>query len=56
MPESLIDGLKILVAGKSGNDVVFTSERGGKLTTRTAQKVFENALRESGKKKDATFH
>ncbi|MDA1316924.1 MAG: tyrosine-type recombinase/integrase, partial [bacterium] len=35
---------------------VFGSERGGKLTTRTAQKVFENALRVSGIKKDATFH
>lgn len=56
MPESLIDGLKNLVAGKTGNDLVFESERGGELTTRTAQKVFENALRDSGVKKDATFH
>lgn len=56
MPESLIDSLKNLVAGKAGNDFVFASERGGKLTTRTAQKVFENSLRDSGVKKDATFH
>jgi site-specific recombinase XerD len=56
MPESLTDSMKNLVAGKSGNDFVFASERGGKLTTRTAQKVFENALRDSGVKKDATFH
>lgn len=56
MPESLIDSLKNMVAGKAGNDFVFASERGGKLTTRTAQKVFENSLRESCVKKDATFH
>ena len=56
MPESLIDSLKNMVAGKEGNDFVFASERGGKLTTRTAQKVFENALRTTGIKKNATFH
>jgi len=56
MPKSLIDSLKNMVAEKAGNDFVFVSERGGKLTTRTAQKVFENALRASGIKKDATFH
>jgi site-specific recombinase XerD len=56
MPESLIASLKNLVAGKTGNDFIFASERGGKLTTRTAQKVFENSLRDSGVKKDATFH
>lgn len=56
IPTSLIDGLKNLIAGKDKNDLVFASERGGKLTTRTAQKVFENALRDSGIKKDATFH
>jgi site-specific recombinase XerD len=56
MPASLIDGLKNLIAGKDKNDLVFASERGGKLTTRTAQKVFENALHDSGIKKDATFH
>ncbi|MCA9364824.1 MAG: tyrosine-type recombinase/integrase [Candidatus Moranbacteria bacterium] len=56
MPGSLTDSLKNLTAGKTGNDLVFASERGGKLTTRTAQKVFENALTDSGVKKDATFH
>lgn len=56
MPESLTDSLKNLVAGKSGNDFVFASERGGVLTTRTAQKVFENSLASSGVQKDATFH
>jgi site-specific recombinase XerD len=56
MPQGLIDDLKNLVAGKEKGDFVFASERGGKLTTRTAQKVFENALWLSGIKKDATFH
>jgi integrase/recombinase XerD len=56
MPESLVDGLKNIIVGKNKNDLVFASERGGTLTTRTAQKVFENALRHSGIKKDATFH
>lgn len=56
MPTSLIDSLKNLTAGKDINDLVFESERGGKLTARTAQKVFENALHNSGIKKNATFH
>ena len=56
LPEKLINDLKSLTAGKSNNDYIFASERGGKLTTRTAQKIFENALRTSDVKKDATFH
>jgi len=56
LPEKLINNLRNLIAGKSSNDFVFASERGGKLTTRTAQKVFENGLKKSGIKKDATFH
>ena len=38
------------------DDYLFESERGGKLTTRTAQKVFEKALKRTGIEKDATFH
>lgn len=56
MPESLVAGLRNLIAGKAGNGLVFESERGGKLAARTAQKVFENAFRDSGIKKGATFH
>jgi site-specific recombinase XerD len=56
MPERLVDDLKNLFSGKTKNDLVFASERGGMLTTRTAQKVFENALLVSGIKKGATFH
>lgn len=56
LPEKLIDDLRSSIVGKAKNDLVFASERGGKLTTRTAQKIFENALRTSGIKKNATFH
>ncbi len=55
-PEKLVDNITRLSNKKSGNDYLFESERGGKLTERTAQKVFENALRKSGIKKDASFH
>ena len=35
---------------------MFESRLGGKLTVRTAQKVFANALRKTGIQKRATFH
>ena len=56
LPEKLINNLKSLLAGKEGDNFVFESERGGKLTTRTAQKVFENSLKKTGIQKEATFH
>jgi len=56
LSEKLKYELQNLVANKDKNDFVFASERGGKLTTRTAQKIFENSLQKSGIKKDATFH
>ena len=55
-PEKLTADMKNLIAGKDKNDFVFASDRGGKLTTRTAQKVIENSLKKAGIKKDATFH
>lgn len=48
--------LQKLIALKDTNDYVFESERGGKLSERTAQKIFENALKKSGIKKNASFH
>ena len=48
--------LQKILAGKNGNDFVFESERGGRLTEATAQKVFHQALRRAGIQKDATFH
>lgn len=56
LPEKVADELWNTVVGKSKYDFVFPSEQGGKLTTRTAQKVFERALARAGVKKDATFH
>ncbi len=55
-PEKLKADLQNITAGKSENVFVFLSERGGRLTTRTAQKVFSNALRKAGINKEATFH
>ena len=55
-PEKLKTAIIKLMAGKDKNNFVFESERGGKLTTRTAQKVFRNSLNKSGVKKEATFH
>lgn len=55
-PERFKNKLEIFMAGKNANDYIFESERGGKLTERTAQKVFENALQKAGIKKGATFH
>ena len=37
-------------------DYLFESERGGKLTERSAQKVFSNALKKASISKPATFH
>jgi len=56
LPEKLISYLQNLIVGKSRNDLVFLSERGGKLSVRTAQKIFENALKKAKINKGATFH
>lgn len=55
-PEKLKDDIQNLVAGKDGDDFIFSSNRGGKLTTRSFQVIFQRALKESGIKKKATFH
>ena len=55
-PEKLKIDFQNLMAGKSNNDFIFESVRGGKLTTSTAQKVFQKALKKVGIKKEATFH
>ena len=56
LPEKLIDELKALVSGKESGDYVFDSNRGGKLSTRSLEKVFSNALKKANIAKDATFH
>lgn len=56
LPEKLVKDLKKIMVEKSSDDFVFSSERGGRLTTRTAQKIFENGAKKAGVKKGATFH
>jgi len=54
--EKIKVSLQGLTVGKNLNDYLFESERGGKLTERTIQKVFERALQRADIKKKATFH
>lgn len=56
MPENLIEDLRELTDGRKVDDYVFVSERGGRLTERTAQVIFERALHAAGIRKEATFH
>lgn len=56
VPMSIQEDLALFIFGKNPSDYVFKSERGGNLTTRTAQKIFSNALQKSGICKPATFH
>ncbi len=55
-PEKLKTDLVNIMALRDKNDYVFESNREGKLTERTAQKIFENALKNAKITKDATFH
>ncbi len=56
LPEKLVGDLQSMISGRVGRDLVFPSEWGGKLTTRTAQKIFEQALAKARINKPATFH
>lgn len=56
LPERLKNDLRNMMVGKAGDRYLFESERGGKLTTRTAQLVFEKSLKLAGIQKPATFH
>lgn len=56
LSEKLIGEIRYLTEGMDQNDYLVPSERGGKLSTRTAGKIFRMALRKTGIKKDATFH
>lgn len=55
-PEKIANDLKNLIAGKNPNEYLFSSQHGGKLTERSAQKNFENGLKKANINKDATFH
>jgi integrase/recombinase XerD len=56
IPEKLSKELQNLMTGKRGDNYLFESVRGGKLTVRTPQAVFAKYLKLSGIKKSATFH
>jgi site-specific recombinase XerD len=56
LSEKLCPVLKKYLKNKNAEDYVFESDRGGKLTERTLQKVFSSALIESGIKRPATCH
>ncbi len=56
LPKKLENDLRNVIAGKKPNDYVFESNRGGKLTTTSLQKVFRQNLQKAKIKKPATFH
>ncbi len=56
LPEKLKNDLAAFCSLKEQDDYVFASERGGRLTERTMQLVFERALNKAKIDKPATFH
>lgn len=56
LPEKLINDLRNLTAGKDKDEYLFASNRGGKLTTTSLQKVFRQSLAKTKINKTATFH
>lgn len=56
LPSTLENTLQQLATLKNKTDYIFESERGGKLSTRTAQIVFERARDAAGINQNATFH
>lgn len=56
LPSKIRTELARLIEDKVKGDLVFASQRGGKLTTRTLQAVFAGALQRAGIQKKATFH
>ena len=56
LPEKLQNDLRNIIAGKNASDFVFSSNRGGKLTTTSLQKVFRKSLIKAKISKPVTFH
>jgi len=56
LSESIVAGLQKYTSMKHGDDFLFESERGGCLSTITAQKILEKGLLKSGTHKKVTFH
>jgi len=55
-PEKIKDVLTKYLASKGKDELVFESNRGGKLSDRTIQKIFAKGLEKAGIKKAASFH
>ncbi|MEK7528507.1 MAG: tyrosine-type recombinase/integrase [Patescibacteria group bacterium] len=56
LPEAISRELKTLIGKRAGGALVFAGRRGGRLTERSAQKIFSKALKKAGVEKRATFH
>lgn len=56
IPSKICGDLAVFTERKEANDYVFESERGGPLSSRSVQKIFDNAKRKACITKDATFH
>ena len=56
LPNALCESLQKSMCGKSSDDYLFASERGGRLSERSIQKVFARALHQAQINKPATFH
>ena len=56
LPEKLQNDLRNIIAGKNQTDFLFTSNRGGRLTTASLQKMFRKSLVVAKITKPATFH
>ncbi len=56
LPKSLKDELEVFTEKRGIAESLFLSERGGKLSARTLQKVFETAMERAGVQKAASFH
>ncbi|OIO52613.1 hypothetical protein AUJ78_01160 [Candidatus Peregrinibacteria bacterium CG1_02_41_10] len=55
-PERLKSDLMNLISLRDKTDYLFLSERGGRFSERTAQKIFEIAIKKANIQKSATFH
>lgn len=56
LPEKLANKINVFLLDRNPDEYLFMSERGGRLSTRTLQKVFERAARTIRLTKPATFH
>lgn len=56
IPEKIIPDLEEIIKQRLENDYLFNNASGKKITTRTAQKIFENALKITNIKKELSFH